>query len=361
MKIGFVNFSPLIYDVSTPYKKPMGGSESAMCYLAEAMAKGKNKIILFTTLNKKSKIRGVECLPIKDLFKSLDRLDILIVQNSPLQGYQIKQTAPKNLKIILWTQHDSDQPAVEVLNKPEVVKSFDAFVLISNYQKKNYIKQFGVSPRKCVVLRNAISPVFENLYKKGESTISKKSDIPALTYTSTPFRGLNLLIQMFPAIKNIYPAVKLRVFSSLAVYHVSKEEDDKNYGALYDACRNTPGVEYVGSISQTKLASELIKISILAYPNTFPETSCIAVMEAMAAGCFIVTSKLGALPETTAGFAKLIEVDGDWQRYGNLFIREILNFLYNPKDLSAQVAYANKHYTWKVRAKEWETWIKTLK
>jgi len=99
----------------------------------------------------------------------------------------------------------------------------------------------------------------------------------------------------------------------------------------------------------------------LAYPNIFPETSCIAVMEAMAAGCFIVTSRLGALPETTAGFGKLIDVDGDWQRYGNFFIREILNFLYEPKDLSSQVAYANRHYTWKVRAKEWEKWIKTLK
>jgi len=84
-------------------------------------------------------------------------------------------------------------------------------------------------------------------------------------------------------------------------------------------------------------------------------------MEAMAAGCFIVTSRLGALPETTAGFGRLIDVDGDWQRYGNLFIREILNFLYEPKDLSSQVAYANKHYTWQGRAKEWEKWIKTLK
>lgn len=361
MNIGFVNFSSLKYDVTTPYKRPMGGSESAMCYLAVALAKNKHNVTLFTTLSIKGKKLGVNCIPEKYLFDHLEQLDFLVVQNSPLQGYQLKRSLSKKTKLILWTQHDSDQPAVESMNNVDVVNSYDAFVLISDYQLKNYITRFNLPKKKCVVLRNAIAPVFENLFKKGESTILHKSDPPILAYTSTPFRGLNLLLQMFPAIKNISQSVRLKVYSSLGTYHVARDIDERSYGALYDACRNTKGIDYVGSISQTKLAKELIKSSVLAYPNTFPETSCIAVMEAMASGCLIVTSNLGALPETTAGFGKLIDVDGDWQKYGNLFIREILNFLYNPSDMSKQVEYVNKNYVWKVRAKEWEKWMKTLK
>jgi glycosyltransferase involved in cell wall biosynthesis len=137
------------------------------------------------------------------------------------------------------------------------------------------------------------------------------------------------------------------------VYHISEK--------VWEIMMHVNGVDYVGSVSQTKLSKELIKTSILSYPNTFPETSCIAVMEAMAAGCFVVTSNLGALPETLAGFGAMVDIDGDWQKYGNFFIREILNFLYNPQDMSKQIEYVNKNYVWSLRAKEWEKWMKTLK
>lgn len=361
MKLGFINFSSLKYDVATPYKKPLGGSESAMCYLSVELAKLGHQVTLFATSGGKTKKLGVNNIPIKYFPKFASGLDYLIVQNSPLNGFQIRYMLGPRTRLILWSQHDTNQQAVESLKSPEVMGSYDGYALISDWQRKNYIREFKFSSKKSTVLRNAISPAFENLFSGKKSLASSKPKDPVLVYTSTPFRGLNLLLQIFPTIKSLFPGAKLRIFSSLAVYHVSKVDDERINGNLYRQSRNMPGVEYVGSVSQTRLAKELSGATILAYPNIFPETGCTSAMEAMAAGLYVVTSKLGALPETTAGFGKLIKIDNNWQRYGDEFIRAVTSFIKNPKDMTKQVAWVNKNCTWSVRAKEWEKWIRILK
>ncbi|NJL55304.1 glycosyltransferase [bacterium] len=236
---------------------------------------------------------------------------------------------------------------------------------MSNWQREQYCQKFGIDPAKTFVLRNAIAPAFQNLFSQGEAIYPQKERPPVLAYTSTPFRGLDLLLQLFPRIRDRIPGTRLKVFSSMKVYQVSEAQDRERHGHLYQQCLDTEGVEYVGSIPQPQLAAELRHVSALAYPNTFPETSCIVAMEAMAGGCWVVSSELGALPETTAGFGRLVPLTEDRDAYADRFVAETVDVLTldsseSEVHLRSQVAHMNQTCTWRIRATQCSEWLTAL-
>ncbi len=367
MKIGFINFAPLVYNVTTPYKKPLGGTESAMCYLAGELAKRGNKVILYGRFKDSFNLNGVIHKPQDELanLKNED-LDFLVNQTCVDVLPELKKLAKEKTKIILWEQVTHNQPAAGGLLESKIRDSADAFVFVSQWQMNCFLEKFNINKSKCAVIKNAISPAFEDLFSKDEKILKHKK--PILAYTSTPFRGLEPLLVMFPEIKRQVPEAILKVYSSMDVYQKSDEEK-KQYQYLYYACMNTKGVEYIGSISQTKLSQELKSVLLLTYPAIWAETSCISVMEAMAAGCKVVTTALAALPETAEGFAFLIPANekraenrADFINYTVKILKEFIskNSTSLENDLQAQTAFFNKNYTWKKRAYEWEELLSSL-
>jgi glycosyltransferase involved in cell wall biosynthesis len=272
--------------------------------------------------------------------------------------------------LVLWTQHAVDQPAMQPLLRGETRRGWDAIVCVSRWHRASVIGHYRLEPARVVALRNAIAPCFEGLFSSRVELARAKGSRPILSYTSAPYRGLNVLIPVFSAARQEFPDAELEVFSSMQVYQQAEEGDV--YAPFYQACRRTPGIRYLGSVPQPRLAEELKAASILAYPNTFAETSCIAVMEAMAAGLMIVTADLGALPETTMGFAAMVPpADGPagFQDFARRYLDRIKGILReraaDPPGFAAarfeQVEAINADCTWRVRAIEWEQAIRGWK
>lgn len=333
-----------------------------MCYLAENLATLGNEVYLINNTSNSGFFRGVYCYSLQETNTNFfATIDVLIIQNRPAFGNGFKKIIKQNCLLIFWSQHAEDQPAVECLVNQELVNIYDYIILISQWQKEQYLKTFPISEDKIKILHNAISPTFLNLFKDENIIANHKQKKLILAYTSTPFRGLDLLLKIFPNIRQSIPEITLKVFSSMKVYQM-EEKDESKYNWLYNQCQITEGVEYIGSISQTELAKELKSVSILSYPNTFAETSCISVMEAMASGCYILTSDLGALSETSANFGSLIPVDENWEKYQQLFTQKIIEILkkYQDSDISElethlqqQVNFVNENYNWLTRSQQW--------
>ena len=384
MRLAFVDPIDWDYSVQTVFERPLGGSQSALCYLTAALARRGHRLFVFNNTSAPGTFLDVRCLDfVSATAEFLDsvKLDAIVVLNAPALAAQVREHMTSTPKLILWSQHGADPPAVASLKDAAVRACFDAFAMVSQWQLDQYVKQFRVLPGKCYLLRNAIAPSFERLFLPSERILAAKTQPPVLAYTSTPFRGLELLLDIFPQIRAAIPNVRLKVFSGMQVYQVSPQTDERQFGSLYNACRRAEGIEYLGSISQPQLAAQLRDVTMLTYPNNFAETSCITVMEALAAGCLVVTSQLGALPETTAGFAKLVPMESDHESYQRKFSETCVALLtaqsaesegtgtvpnqgsqvsYSEDHLQRQVAFANRSLNWDQRASEWETQLASI-
>jgi glycosyltransferase involved in cell wall biosynthesis len=159
-----------------------------------------------------------------------------------------------------------------------------------------------------------------------------------LLYLSSPDRGLDVILEHFwPAIHEQVPEA-LFSFAYAPVYQQIAEQDPMvgAHAARIRELSDQPGVTPLGSLSQPQVARILRKSLVLALPsyNTthgqpFCETSCIIAAEAQAAGCLVVASGWGALPETVQ-VGRLVDGPALSDRWRDAFIAEIVDGLTNP-------------------------------
>ena len=365
MKIAFIDAINWDYTPLTPFERPLGGSQSAVVYLARELAARGHGVTLFNNTSRPGSHAGIDCPGLSGGLSShsVNGFDAAVVLNSAT-GQRLRAagiTAP----LVLWSQHAADQAAVKPLASLDERVAWDGFFLVSQWQADSYATSFGIRPERITGLRNAVAPAFQSLERR-QPPFFRTGAPPILAYTSTPFRGLVVLLAAFPAIRAAIPDCRLRVYSSMGVYQVPDASDD--YRILYDLARALPGCEYVGSLPQTALAAALADADILAYPNVFAETSCITAMEAMAAGCLIASSKLGALPETTAGFGFLMDATTDVVGMARGFATILTSLVRAAREkpeqfedgIRRQVGHARAAYNWTTRAQEWEQALQRL-
>ena len=283
MKILFLDTMGWTYDPTTPAKQAMGGTQSGVIYLTAELAKLGHAVTVINGVDPPMVSRGVNyrSLPVSAEF--LNDFDVIVVVANALG--QAVRTGGFKKPMVLWCHHAPNQGAVKDLANPAERAAWQGYAMVSDWQAQTYVDYLGVPRSAMKTLRNGISPYFYNLPQKPRWYT--RGTPPILAYSSAPFRGLDILLCAFPLIRARVPGTTLRIYSSMKIY--SPEEGDE-YIALYELARNLPGVEYVGPLPQGQLAEAFSDTDIWSYPSTFAETSCMAGMEAMAAGMMVITT-----------------------------------------------------------------------
>lgn len=259
---------------------------------------------------------------------------------------------------ILWLHDLFDDPESMHLRDAEERKRFDKLVFVSNWQFSTYNLAMRIPYSESIVLRNAIDPIPVHA-KPRDGTIN-------LIYHTTPHRGLEILVPAFEALQKHYKNIHLDVYSSFEAY--GWPQRDEPYQPLFERIKANPGMTYHGYQPNHVVRKALEKAHIFAYPSIWQETSCIAAIEAMSAGCAVVCPNYAALPETTSNFAFEYQFHEDVNAHANVFANALGYVIgvveKNDQNLQTRFAvqknYIDMFYNWDKRVKEWEVLIRGI-
>jgi glycosyltransferase involved in cell wall biosynthesis len=352
MKIAFYTQGSA-FNGATLESRALGGSESALLYMARELASLGHAVKVFNNCDHPGFYDGVE-------YRMFDQVipvtgpgpvDVCVLSRfyDPVQHINAR-------KKILWL-HDIArvkyyENAIPVLNR-----IVDKYFFINEWQMAGFLETYVIPQEMIYLTRNGIDPsLFGNNVKLNRNK---------LVYINTPFRGLDVLLEVFPLIRERIPAAELYLYTGMSLYGDGFSAMEQELEVIYRRARAQEGIILHPPLPKRKLAAELDSAYLSLYPCHFPECCSIASLESQAAGTPMITSDFAGLGNTIINGETGILIPFDDQQsrsrspvYQRRFVEATVDLLmddekwekfsHNARRLIAQ------RYTWNMIAREWE-------
>ena len=330
----------------------LGGSESALVYMARELALLGHEVTVFTGFEDVADCGMYDGVRWEDAEKMLAvstaiEYDVFI----SLRMFQIMDEAIRAKCRIIWNQ--------DVLTMPREycgsLWQVDQLYYVSSWQQQHY-QEF--LPASCKELGYATKNGID-LATVDQAVAGVERDPNKLIYISRPERGLFPLLEIFEKMNKDRPALELHVARYYSMY-----EPNPNVKKICDEAdrrmAHAENVHYLGNLNKHDLYKEIASSKLMLYPGVenFNETSCIAALEAQACRTPLICSAKGGLNETLhAQAGSRIEGDAHSEEYQTNFIRNAFflmdhdNFYQSSQD--AGRTWVENHYQYKDIAAEW--------
>ena len=337
----------------------IGGSETAaVCMARELTTLGHKVTVLSHCGSLAGNYDGVQYVHFQ---QGIDRphdfaCDVFVVSRQPF-ALQIK--IPRKLTYVWVHDIHVGEPSEDI---KQILQNVDKFFVLTQWHRGFFLQTYPfLDPKKVVLTANGIDTklYLDEPVKEGNRLI----------YASSPDRGLQRLLEIFPSIRQQVPDAELHVFYGFHNWKMmakaANNQEQLNHIAMFEGlleAQKDAGVTYHGRIPEPQLAKEFAKSKVWAYPTWFTETFCITAVMAQASGCIPVTTEIGALPETVShGF--ILKPPCTSNDYAERFVKRVVSILRNEKldgderapgeYASAGRQYALSHHDWKNVAQQW--------
>ena len=289
--IAVIDFHHQAYDDESILHAPIAGTQSAVVETCLALAQDVD-VTLFNATDRERQVGRLGIKPNRAVaVPALAAADwVVFVSTVPPDILERMPHRAGRPRLALWAHHDTNQPPVQSLAKPSVRRQLSTCLFVSEWQRRRYCDTFLIDPATTAVIGN---PYCARALDRIERR-PKSFDHPHLIYTSTPFRGLDVLVEAFPAFTARFPEARLTVLSGMELYG---ERNDERQQALLARIEREPGMQLHRPAGKLKLYECLQDANVFAHPASFDETFCIAALEARVLGNALWLTRGGALPE----------------------------------------------------------------
>lgn len=329
----YVPGTPHPFDGESHLAGHLGGSEEAVIYLAEALARRGHPVTVYAPRPERpdGKILhgkgGVLWRDVAD-FDVEGENGVVLYWRCP---QALLATPPGRGKRILWL-HDTHYEA-----PAEAYAKADGVIVLSKAHAAAVTAGDGFAGPFTFAKNGIDLQLFPEL----------REDEPRnplrVVYGSSPDRGLAELLDLWPLVRNLVPDATLDIFYTWELLEAAMAKNPElrvQFGGLKSKALGMTklGVNVRGGVDHATLAREYRTAGVWAYPTHFYEISCITAMKAMAAGLEPIAYGVGALPETLGAAGETTITPGADDR----FVSALVNALLSPRSFTDRKALSDR-------------------
>lgn len=325
----------------------IGGSEEAVIYLSKHLAKIGWEVEVYNNCLDEGNYDGV-------LWQGFWKYD----QSQPCKIFiswrdtRPLMLAPEGSYACLWLH---DVWKYEHFTQEELERVDKIFVL-SKWHRTCLPE---ISDDKFYFTRNGIIP------SHFDQKITR--DPLSCVYASSPDRGLDILLNLWPKIIKEVPEAILHVYYGFTKNYDQVHKNDQRMKYFKEEILKQlkqPNVIYHGRVSHSELAKAFLGCGLWLYPTAFTEISCITAMKCQAAGTIPITTTRAALDETVRHGIKAGEDIHD-SKIKDKWLQSVIYYLKHPEEQEYirgdMIPWAKEYFDWAKVAAEWTEVFKNIK
>ena len=328
--IAIIDIIGLPYDGTTVYHQGLGGSESAVTYMSESLARLGFAVTVFNRCNTDGANPGVYnrvlYRPVEDLAQD-HQFDIVVSSRTvipflpasdlpnlgdnralPYMSMNLYDRILSRASMrVLW-MHDTfclGDRAIEPLVAADRIT--DIFTLSDWHTSYITTCDHGGGRRMYEVLKNKIF-----LTRNGARSHIDEIDLSAkdpnlYVYNASVTKGMIPLVdRVWPQVKQQLPAARLVVIGGYYRFGATAAPDAQELtwrSMVEDPKYSDLGIAFTGVIPQPEIAKLLARANFMIYPTSFPETFGISTLESLLYNTPVLSCRFGAMEETAVDLA----------------------------------------------------------